>query len=266
MVLLAAQHWLVGSDKYRLQHSQMNIIACSCHDGEKGRKVVSIWQCGHCLHVYTSDEQWSEKLCWKPNSVWWRNTKRKTSSDGWAFSRLFCFRHRKQHIDPKCSTHILETIVTIKGAVSRYSVIFCAFFARAKNGGCSRKCRGHQTWSWKLGRRAAWQPGHLRWLLTWQCSEPTTSRARVALLHLSTATAAGSTFVFRLRGPSKVISPSSWIKGSRLAATAISVSILCCRVWFCAPSEACFGDLVAESMGDSDWEKESAVWSSLSLQ
>ena len=32
-----------------------------------------------------------------------------------------------------------------KGAVSRYSVIFCAFFARAKNGGCSRKCRGHQT-------------------------------------------------------------------------------------------------------------------------
>ena len=29
MVLLAAEHWLVGSDKYRLQHGQMNIIACS---------------------------------------------------------------------------------------------------------------------------------------------------------------------------------------------------------------------------------------------
>ena len=58
--------------------------------------------------------------------------------------------------------------------------------------------------------RAAWQPGHLRWLLTWQCHEPTTSRAGVALLHLSTAT--GSTFVFRLRGPSKVISPSSRFK------------------------------------------------------
>ena len=42
MVLLAAQHWLVGSDKYRLQHSQMKIVACSCHDGEKGRKVVSL--------------------------------------------------------------------------------------------------------------------------------------------------------------------------------------------------------------------------------
>ena len=40
--------------------------------------------------------------------------------------------------------------------------------------------------------------------------EPTTSRARVALLHLSTAT--GSTFVFRLWGPSKVISPSLRIK------------------------------------------------------
>ena len=25
MVLLAAEHWLVGSDKYRLQHSQMNV-------------------------------------------------------------------------------------------------------------------------------------------------------------------------------------------------------------------------------------------------
>ena len=37
-----------------------------------------------------------------------------------------------------------------------------------------------------------------------------TSRARVALLHLSTAT--GSTFVFRLQGPSKVISPSSRFK------------------------------------------------------
>ena len=51
---------------------------------------------------------------------------------------------------------------------------------------------------------------HVRWLLTWQCREPTTSRAIVALFHLSTAT--GSTFVFRLRGPSKVISPSSRFK------------------------------------------------------
>ena len=28
---------------------------------------------------------------------------------------------------------------------SRYSVIFCAFFARGKNADCSRKCRGHHT-------------------------------------------------------------------------------------------------------------------------
>ena len=51
MVLLAAQHWLVGSGIYRLQHCQMSIIACSCHDGEKGRKVVSLWQCGQTLRV-----------------------------------------------------------------------------------------------------------------------------------------------------------------------------------------------------------------------
>ena len=61
-----------------------------------------------------------------------------------------------------------------------------------------------------LAVRAAWQPGHLRWLVTWQSREPTTSRARVALLHLSTAT--GSIFIFRLRGSCKVISPSSRFK------------------------------------------------------
>ena len=51
MVLLAAEHWLVGSDKYRLQHSQTNIIACLCQYGEKGRKVVSLRQCGQTLRV-----------------------------------------------------------------------------------------------------------------------------------------------------------------------------------------------------------------------
>ena len=64
--------------------------------------------------------------------------------------------------------------------------------------------------------RAAWQPSLATYtgcMLTWQCREPTTSRARVALLHLSTAT--GSTFVFRLRGPSKVISPSSRFERQR---------------------------------------------------
>ena len=54
-----------------------------------------------------------------------------------------------------------------KGGVSRYSVIFCASFARAKNGGCSRKCRGHQIRkAWPSARgMAAWPPA-LRWLLT----------------------------------------------------------------------------------------------------
>ena len=41
MVLLAAEHWLVGSDKYRPQHSQMNIIVCSCQYGEKVREAVT---------------------------------------------------------------------------------------------------------------------------------------------------------------------------------------------------------------------------------
>ena len=82
---------------------------------------------------------------------------------------------------------------------------FFALFCGSKNGGCSRKCRGRQTWKLGLSRGLAASPAGY-----WQCSEPTTSRARVALLRLSTAT--GSTFVFRLRGPGKVISPSSRFK------------------------------------------------------
>ena len=69
--------------------------------------------------------------------------------------------------------------MNLKGAVSRYSVIFCAFFCASKNSGCSRKCRGHRSES--LAVRAAWQPGHQRWLLiadmTVPRREPTTSRA-----------------------------------------------------------------------------------------
>ena len=40
---------------------------------------------------------------------------------------------------------VIRQLVKVKGAVSRYSVIFCAFFVQAKNGDCSRKCRGYQT-------------------------------------------------------------------------------------------------------------------------
>ena len=43
-----------------------------------------------------------------------------------------------------------------KGAVSRYPVIFCAFFAWGKNGDCLRKCRGHQTMTaWWAARTAS---------------------------------------------------------------------------------------------------------------
>ena len=92
--------------------------------------------------------------------------------------------------------------------MSRYSVIFCAFLREQKMAVARASVADIRPES--LAVRAAWQPGHLRWLLTWQCREPTTSRAGAALLHLSTAT--GSTFVFRLRGPSKVISSSSRFK------------------------------------------------------
>ena len=99
----------------------------------------------------------------------------------------------------------------LKGAVSRYSVIFCAFFTRAKNGGCSRKCRGHQTW--KLGRPRglpAWPPT-LAADMTVPWTNDKSSQSCTAS-GLSRSTATGCTFVFRLRGPSKVISPSSRFK------------------------------------------------------
>ena len=92
--------------------------------------------------------------------------------------------------------HVFPNFVWFKGAVSRYSVIFCAFLREQKMAVARASV-------------ADIRPESLA-VLAWQYREPTTSRARVALLHLSTAT--GSTFVFRLRGPSKVISPSSRFK------------------------------------------------------
>ena len=51
MVLLAAKHWLVGSDKYHLQHSQMVVVACSWQYVEKGCELVSLRQCEQALRV-----------------------------------------------------------------------------------------------------------------------------------------------------------------------------------------------------------------------
>ena len=45
--------------------------------------------------------------------------------------------------------------------MSRYSVIFCAFFARAKIGDCSRKCRGHQTMTARWAARTTESPPQL---------------------------------------------------------------------------------------------------------
>ena len=90
-------------------------------------------------------------------------------------------------------------------------MIFCAFFVRAKNGGCSRKCLGHQIW--KLGRPrglAAWPPKLAADMTVPWTNDKSSQTCTAWSLHLSMAT--GSTFVFRLRGPSKVISPSSKFK------------------------------------------------------
>ena len=109
--------------------------------------------------------------------------------------------------------------MVFKGAVSRYSVIFCAFFARAKNGGCSRKCREHQIW--KLGRPRGLAAGC--WHDSAAC-EPTTSRARVALLEAFTCRRRQAALLF-----SGYEARARWyplLQNSRLAATAISISIL----------------------------------------
>ena len=159
----------------------------------------------------------------------------------------------------KSPSHLLSK--RFKGAMSRYSVIFCAFFARAKNGGCSRKCCGHQIWSWKLGRPrglAAW-PAYA-YAGCWHDVSAVNQRQVEPELHcftLSRSTATGSTFVFRLQGPSKVISTSSRFKISSDSYIDID-SLFGCLVMRAFRSLHP-GDLVAESMGD--WEKESAVWS-----
>ena len=151
-------------------------------------------------------------------------------------------------------------LLLFKGAVSRYSVIFCAFFARAKNGGCSRKCHGHRSENMKAWPSA--RPGSLATYAGCWHDSAVNQRQVEPELHCFTCRRRQAVLLF-----SGYEARARWyplLQGSRLAATAISVSILYSGVWFCAPSEACFGDLVAESVGD--WEKESAVWSQLPFQ
>ena len=69
---------------------------------------------------------------------------------------------------PAWQARILPLNHQCLGAVSRYSVIFLAFFARVKNGDCSRKCRGHQTMTARSAARRA--------------SPPKSSRASVVFL------------------------------------------------------------------------------------
>ena len=157
------------------------------------------------------------------------------------------------HVFSRQSLFLIFCLFTaIKGAVSRYSVIFALFCASKKWRLLAQVSRTSDL-AESLAVRAAWQPGHLCWLLTWQCGEPTTSRAGVALLHLSTATS--STFVFRLRGPSKVISPSSRFK--------ISSDSYRYRFFILVFGSAHLPKLASAISSPNrmgDWEKESAVW------
>ena len=50
-MVLAAERWLLGSDEYRLQHSQMVNVACSYQYVEKGRELVCLRQCEQALRV-----------------------------------------------------------------------------------------------------------------------------------------------------------------------------------------------------------------------
>ena len=125
---------------------------------------------------------------------------------------------------------------------------FFGFFARAKNRDCSRKCRRHQTWKLRLPRGLAASPPTLA---TDSARERTTSRAR---LHRLTCRQRQAALLF-----SSYEARAGWqplLQGSRLAATAISITVFFFKR---APSEDCFGDHVAESMGD--WKKEPTVWS-----
>ena len=140
-----------------------------------------------------------------------------------------------------------RSALIIKGAVSRYSVIFCAFFARAKNGGCSRKCRGHRIW--KLGRPrglAAWPA-----LANAGCWHDSAVNQRQVEPELHCFTCRDRR---RRRQAALLFSGyearARWyplLQGSRLAATAISISILYSGVWLCEPAEACIGDLAISS-------------------
>ena len=154
---------------------------------------------------------WQAKMASIEPWIQWRNA----HDTHWCrFARQILNVHDWPELSLRRSTivhliHVVEfkSISDLKGGVSRYSVIFCASFARAKNGGCSRKCRGHQIRkAWPSAPRglAAWPPS-----LAADMTVPWTNdkSSQSWLLHLSTAT--GSTFAFRLRGPSKVISPSS---------------------------------------------------------
>ena len=184
------------------------------------------WRCGR-YYVTGARRQKFEAVEWsgiRPGvtGALWQVVNELISADGdhfesleWPFTmaRWYHWRHKCSHV-PFISMSVWPSsrsnfdLWPLKGQCHDIQWFFALFLREQKMAVARASVADIRSES--LAVRAAWQPGHLCWLLTWQCRKLTTSRARVALLHLSTAT--GSTFVFRLRGPSKVISPSSRIE------------------------------------------------------
>ena len=108
---------------------------------------------------------------------------------------------------------------SIKGAVSRYSVIFCAFFARPKNGGCSRKCRGHHLKAWPSAR-----PGSLATCAGCWHDSVVNQRQVEPELHCFTCRRRLAALLFS--GYEARARSYPLLQGSRLAATAISIDSL----------------------------------------
>ena len=152
-----------------------------------------------------------------------------------------------------------DEVVNLKGQCHDIQW-FLRFFAGAKNGDCSRRCRGLQTWRWhcdSLVGRADSQPPTLATL-----SDSTVDIRQVDQeTHCFTCWRRQGAVFF-----SGYEAKASWypvLQGSRSAVTALSIWILYFFAFRFA-CFACFGDLLA---GCITWtKKESAVFSELTLQ
>ena len=186
----------------------------------------------------------------------WNHQINKNQCEGPRY-RNVCENLRNMCRRPKHVELSSKTCTMLKGQCYDIQWFFCAFFARVKNGGCSQSVADIRSES--LAVRAAWQPGHGHPHAGCWHDSAMNQRQVEPELHCFTCRDRRRQAALLFSGYEARARWYPFLQGSRLAATAMSISILYSGVWFYAPSEAYFGDLVAESMGE--WEKESAVWS-----